>query len=122
MCHSRARRCVRNAGAPVTSVRFDNSGQYLAVGGMDARIYGVKQEWQLLSTLSDLPQKVPLAYLSDTPIACNHVCLLCGDLWHTGWLVSFVPVRIRNMHVGVICHVSPDVMCRVHSLESDEED
>ena len=58
MCHSRASRFVRNAGAPVMSVKFDNSGQYLAVGGMDARIYGVKQEWQLLSTLSDLPQKV----------------------------------------------------------------
>lgn len=53
-------------GAPVTSVRFDNSGQYLAVGGMDARIYGVKQEWQLLSTLSDLPQKGQHSVLSCT--------------------------------------------------------
>lgn len=78
---------MRNAGAPVTSVRFDNSGQYLAVGGMDARIYGVKQEWQLLSTLSDLPQKVPLAHSSDTPSACKYVCLLRG----AGWLVSFAP-------------------------------
>lgn len=72
-----------NAGAPVTSVRFDNSGQYLAVGGMDARIYGVRQEWQLLSTLSDLPQKVSLAYSSDAAIACNYVHLLCGTL--DGW-------------------------------------
>ena len=46
------------AGAPVSSVSFDYSGQYLAAGGRDARIYGVKQDWQLLSTLSDLPQKV----------------------------------------------------------------
>ena len=75
--------CVCNAGAPVTSVKFDNSGQYLAVGGMDARIYGVKQEWQLLSTLSDLPQKVSLAYSSDMPAACNYVCLLFGDCWPT---------------------------------------
>ena len=65
-----------SAGAPVTSVRFDNSGQYLAVGGMDARIYGVKQEWQLLSTLSDLPQKVSLAYPSYTSTANNYVHLL----------------------------------------------
>jgi len=69
-------RCVRTAGAPVTSVKFDNSGQYLAVGGMDARIYGVKQEWQLLSTLSDLPQKVSFAYSSDTSTANNYVHLL----------------------------------------------
>ena len=50
------------AGAWVTSVKFDNSGQYLAAGGMDARIYGVKQDWQLLSTLSDIPQKVCLTH------------------------------------------------------------
>ncbi len=72
----RASGCVRNAGAPVTSVKFDNSGQYLAVGGMDARIYGVKQEWQLLSTLSDLPQKVSLAYSHQTSLARNFVHLL----------------------------------------------
>ena len=57
---------VAHAGAPVTSVKFDNSGQYLAVGGMDARIYGVKQDWQLLSSLSDLPQKVCSQSNSDT--------------------------------------------------------
>ncbi len=60
----------------MTSVKFDNSGQYLAVGGMDARIYGVKQEWQLLSTLSDLPQKVSLASSLETSTAKNYVHLL----------------------------------------------
>lgn len=46
------------AGGHVTSVKFDYSGQYLAVGGADARVYGVKTDWSLLSTLTDLPQKV----------------------------------------------------------------
>ena len=48
------------AGVPVTSVKFDYSGQYLAVGGQDARVYGVKQDWGLLSTMSDLPKKVSM--------------------------------------------------------------
>ena len=48
----------------MTTVKFDYSGQYLAAGGMDARIYGVKQDWQLLSTLSDTPQKVDWHLLS----------------------------------------------------------
>ena len=48
--------CV--AGGHVTSVKFDYSGQYLAVGGADARVYGVKADWALLSTLADTPQKV----------------------------------------------------------------
>ena len=33
---------------------FDASGLYLAVGGPDARVYGAKQDWALLSTLSDV--------------------------------------------------------------------
>ena len=45
-------------GVHVTSVKFDYSGQYLAVGGQDARVYGVKQDWGLLATMSDLPKKV----------------------------------------------------------------
>lgn len=44
----------------MTSVKFDYSGQYLAVGGEDARVYGVKQDWGLLSTMSDLPKKVSM--------------------------------------------------------------
>lgn len=47
-------------GVQVTSVKFDYSGQYLAVGGQDARVYGVKQDWGLLATMSDLPKKVRL--------------------------------------------------------------
>lgn len=45
-------------GGLVTSVKFDNSGQYLAVGGVDARVYGVKADWAQLSAFTDLPQKV----------------------------------------------------------------
>ena len=56
--HLLRQRFLAAAGAAVSSVKFDYSGQYLAAGGADARIYGVKQDWQLLSTLSDLPQKV----------------------------------------------------------------
>ena len=51
---------VSRAGVPVTSVKFDYSGQYLAVGGQDARVYGVKQDWGLLSTMTDLPKKVSM--------------------------------------------------------------
>ena len=46
----------------MTSVKFDYSGQYLAVGGADARVYGVKADWALLSTLADMPQKVSLYF------------------------------------------------------------
>ena len=46
------------AGVPVTTVKFDYSGQYLAAGGQDAHVYGVKQDWGLLATMSDLPKKV----------------------------------------------------------------
>lgn len=42
----------------MTTVKFDYSGQYLAAGGQDARVYGVKQDWGLLATMSDLPKKV----------------------------------------------------------------
>lgn len=43
---------------PTSAVNFDHSGLYLAVGGPDARIYGVKQDWEVLQTFSDLPKKV----------------------------------------------------------------
>ncbi len=62
--HVQSLRCDDNGvlrgctGVPVTSVKFDYSGQYLAVGGQDARVYGVKQDWGLLATMSDLPKKV----------------------------------------------------------------
>ncbi|GAB4816363.1 hypothetical protein N2152v2_003409 [Parachlorella kessleri] len=44
-------------GSPATSVAFDHSGLYLAVGGPDARVYGVKQDWEVLKTFPDLPKK-----------------------------------------------------------------
>ncbi|KAL3134881.1 hypothetical protein ABBQ32_007847 [Trebouxia sp. C0010 RCD-2024] len=53
-------------GVQVTSVKFDYSGQYLAVGGQDARVYGVKQDWGLLATMSDLPKKGSNSVLSCT--------------------------------------------------------
>jgi len=43
--------------AGVQVARFDKSGQYLAVGGQDVRVYGVKQEWALLKEFSDVPKK-----------------------------------------------------------------
>ncbi|KAK9866225.1 hypothetical protein WJX84_007807 [Apatococcus fuscideae] len=39
------------------AVTFDHSGQYLAVGGGDARVYGSKQDWAALATFPDLPKK-----------------------------------------------------------------
>lgn len=45
------------AGIPSQAVTFDHSGQYLAVGGGDARVYGTKQDWAALATFPDLPKK-----------------------------------------------------------------
>lgn len=45
-------------GAAATAVTFDHSGLFLAVGGPDARVYGVKQDWEVLKTFPDLPKKV----------------------------------------------------------------
>ena len=59
----------------MSSVSFDYSGQYLAAGGRDARIYGVKQDWQLLSTLSDLPQKVHHQHVPALWLLCCQFCL-----------------------------------------------
>lgn len=36
---------------------FDHSGNYLAVGGSALEVYGVKQDWQVVKTFSDLPKK-----------------------------------------------------------------
>jgi pre-mRNA-processing factor 19 len=43
-------------GVKVTSLDFDYSGQYLAVGGTDARVYASKT-WNLLKTWSDHPKE-----------------------------------------------------------------
>lgn len=45
-------------GAVTTSLAFDGSGHYLAVGGKDARVYGAKQDWGVVTTLTDVPAKV----------------------------------------------------------------
>ena len=39
-------------GGSPTAARFDLSGLYLAVGGTEARVVGVKQEWAQLANLS----------------------------------------------------------------------
>ncbi len=45
-------------GGPTASVDFDRSGLFLAVGWSDARVYGVKQDWDVVQTFPDLPQQV----------------------------------------------------------------
>lgn len=37
---------------------FDHSGNYLAVGGTELEVYGVKQGWQIVKTFTDAPKKV----------------------------------------------------------------
>jgi pre-mRNA-processing factor 19 len=44
-------------GKAAAAVAFDPSGLYLAVGGADARVYGVKQEWRVLAEFGDVPKK-----------------------------------------------------------------
>jgi pre-mRNA-processing factor 19 len=41
-------------GAPTAAVKFDTSGLYLGVGGVDARVYGVKQDWEVVATYTDI--------------------------------------------------------------------
>mmetsp|Transcript_7522 Transcript_7522/g.10177 ORF Transcript_7522/g.10177 Transcript_7522/m.10177 type:complete len:507 (+) Transcript_7522:260-1780(+) len=45
-------------GVKTTTVKFDHSGLYLGVGGGDARIYSVKQDWEVVKTFSDIPKTV----------------------------------------------------------------
>lgn len=45
-------------GVLTTAVKFDLSGLYLGVGGADARVYGVKQDWAVVKTFSDIPKEV----------------------------------------------------------------
>lgn len=51
----------------ISSVAFDHSGLYLGVGGEDARIYGVKQDWSVLRSFPDIPKKgvLSLAFGAD---------------------------------------------------------
>lgn len=46
------------AGLKTGAVRFDSSGLYLAVGGTDARVYGVKSDWEVVKTFADVPKAV----------------------------------------------------------------
>lgn len=43
--------------APCNVVSFDNSGQYLGVGGADARVYNSKQDWSVVHTFPEMPKK-----------------------------------------------------------------
>ncbi|KAK9838127.1 hypothetical protein WJX81_002866 [Elliptochloris bilobata] len=51
-------RTLEMAGA---AVAFDHSGLYLAAGGADVRVMGVKQDWSALAQFADLPKKGVLA-------------------------------------------------------------
>ncbi|GLI62339.1 hypothetical protein VaNZ11_004953 [Volvox africanus] len=42
---------------PCASVAFDHSGQYLAVGGPVVKIFGQKQQWSELKTLTEIPKR-----------------------------------------------------------------
>lgn len=43
----------------VQDLAFDHSGLFLAVAGAeDARVYGSKQDWAMLSRFPDLPKRV----------------------------------------------------------------
>jgi len=46
-------------------VTFDHSGLYMAVGGADARVYGVKQDWEVVKTFPDMPKKVRAELVSN---------------------------------------------------------
>ena len=56
--HSAEAAHLDGADSGVTAVAFDTSSLYLAVGGADARIYGVKQDWSVVKTFPDQPKKV----------------------------------------------------------------
>lgn len=43
--------------AATAAVAFDHSGLYLGVGGADARVYGVKQDWSVVQEFTDVPKK-----------------------------------------------------------------
>ena len=45
------------SGVGATAVKFDHSGLFLAVGGPDVRVYGVKQDWGVVKEFSDVPKK-----------------------------------------------------------------
>jgi len=47
----------KNTSRAATAVKFDHSGLFLAVGGVDARVYGVKQEWDVLKEFTNVPKK-----------------------------------------------------------------
>lgn len=65
---------------------FDTSGLYLAVGGTDARVYGAKQEWEVVKTFPDQPKKV----------RCHKLCSQLSRRFHT--LESFRPGQASYGH------------------------
>lgn len=56
---------------PIHDIECCPSGLYLAVGGTDARIYGVKQDWGVLQTFPDLPSQVR---------SSRNPCCLCSHI------------------------------------------
>lgn len=42
---------------PVEAVAFDYSGLYLGVGSKDAKVYAVKQNWDIVKEFTDVPKK-----------------------------------------------------------------
>lgn len=48
---------AKNGSTAATAVKFDHSGLFLGVGGADARVYGVKQDWEVVKEFTDVPKK-----------------------------------------------------------------
>jgi len=73
------------------SVDFDRSGLYLTVGGADARVYGIKQDWGVVQTFPDLPQQVHSA------VHVLFTCfLLCTRVW--SWdIVQTLPDLLQQV-------------------------
>jgi pre-mRNA-processing factor 19 len=72
----------KGASTAATAVKFDDSGLFLAVGGADARVYGVKQDWDVVKEFTDVPKKG-----------------VCSLAWGTDAKALFVGAADHNLRV-----------------------
>lgn len=107
-------------GAAATAVTFDHSGLFLAVGGPDARVYGVKQDWEVLKTFPDLPKKVRSACYESGQKQTGCISIACvggGRAWVCGVKQDWEGF---GMWVGVlrVCRMDMCFMVRGWNAES----